>query len=102
METQKSLDNLDAIMDVDGVDACYVGPWDLSNNLGFGVPPDYSNKTFTDAIENVLKISTDHGKPAGMWCNLDSVVWAVEKGFKFNTVVDADGFLMYGAKEELA
>ncbi len=99
VETQKSVDNLDAIMGVEGVDACYIGPWDLSNNLGFGVPPDYENKTFTDAIEKVLKVATDHGKPAGMWCNLDSVVWAVEKGFRCNTVISADMMLQYGAAE---
>ena len=99
VETQMSLDNLDAIMGVDGVDACYVGPWDLSNNLGFSVPPDYDNKAFTDAIEYVLGVATDHGKPAGMWCNLDNVAWAVGKGFRFNTVIDADTMLAYGAAE---
>jgi 2-keto-3-deoxy-L-rhamnonate aldolase RhmA len=101
VETQKSLNNLDEIMSVEGVDACYVGPWDLSNNLGFGVPPDYSNKTFTDAVEKVLKIATNHGKPAGLWCNLESIVWAVEKGFRCNTVIDADTMLEYGAAEAL-
>ena len=71
----------------------------MSNNLGFSVPPDYENKVFTDAVEQVLKVATDHGKPAGMWCNLDSVVWAVKKGFRFNTVINADLMLAYGAAE---
>jgi hypothetical protein len=34
-----------------------------------------------------------------MWCNLDSVVWAVEKGFRCNTVINADMMLQYGAAE---
>ena len=97
VETQESIDNLDEILSVEGIDACYIGPWDLSNNLGYGVPPDYSIKAFTDAIEKVLKIATDHGKPAGMWCNLESAVWAVEKGFRCNTVLNADMMLAYGA-----
>ncbi|MBN2335426.1 4-hydroxy-2-oxo-heptane-1,7-dioate aldolase [Candidatus Bathyarchaeota archaeon] len=101
VETQKSLNNLDEIMGVEGVDACYVGPWDLSNNLGFSVPPNYDNKRFTGALDHVLKVSEDHGKPAGLWCNMDIVSWAVEKGFRFNTVSNADSFLMYGAKEAL-
>ena len=101
VETQKSLDNLEAIMGVDGIDACYIGPWDLSNNLGFSVPPDYNNKKLIDAIDHVLKVAGDYGKPAGMWTNLDTVIWAVEKGFKFNTVINADMMLEYGAAEAL-
>jgi len=99
IETQKSLDNLDKILGVDGIDACYVGPWDLSNNLGFSVPPNYDNKKFTDALDHVLKVANDHGKPAGLWTNLDNVGWAVKKGFRFNTVINADMMLQYGAAE---
>ena len=99
VETQKSLDNLDEIMGVDGIDACYVGPWDLSNNLGYSVPPNYDNKNFTDALDHVLKVAKDHGKPAGLWTNLDNVGWAVKKGFRFNTVINADMMLQYGAAE---
>jgi 4-hydroxy-2-oxoheptanedioate aldolase len=99
VETQKSLDNLDAIMGVGGIDACYIGPWDLRNSLGFSVPPNFDNKKFIDAIEHVLNVATDHGKPAGMWTNLDSVVWAVKKWFRFNTVINADMTLSFGATE---
>ncbi|MCK4317946.1 hypothetical protein KAW53_04200 [Candidatus Bathyarchaeota archaeon] len=101
VETQKSLDNLDEIMGVESVDACYVGPWDLSNNLGFSVPPDYDNPKFMGALEHVLKVSDDHGKPAGLWCNMDNIAWAVSKGFRFSTVASADSLLSYGAKEAL-
>jgi 2-keto-3-deoxy-L-rhamnonate aldolase RhmA len=101
VETQKSLDNLDEILGVDGIDACYIGPWDLSNNLGFGVPPNYENKEFVTAIETVLRIANDHGKPAGMWTNLENVGWAVQKGFRFNTVINADMMLAYGAMEAI-
>ena len=97
VETQQSIDNLDEILSVEGIDACYIGPWDLSNNLGFGVPPNYDNNVFTDAVEKILKIATAHGKPAGMWCNLESAVWAVKKGFRCNTVMNADAMLRYGA-----
>jgi hypothetical protein len=34
-----------------------------------------------------------------MWTNLDSVVWAVKKGFRFNTVINADMMQAYGAAE---
>ncbi|MCW4048375.1 MAG: aldolase/citrate lyase family protein [Candidatus Bathyarchaeota archaeon] len=101
VETQKSLDNLDEILGVDGIDACYVGPWDLSNNLGYSVPPNYDNEKFVEALDHVVKVAKKHGKPAGMWCNFDNVGWAVKRGFRFNTVANADSFLSYGAKEGL-
>jgi hypothetical protein len=34
-----------------------------------------------------------------MWCNLTSVTWAVKRGFRFNTVINADMMLEYGAAE---
>jgi hypothetical protein len=48
-----------------------------------------------------LKVADDHGKPAGLWTNLDNVGWAVRKGFRFNTVINADAMLEYGAAEAL-
>jgi 2-keto-3-deoxy-L-rhamnonate aldolase RhmA len=101
VETRKSLDNLDEIMNVDGVDACYIGPWDLSNNLGYSVPPKYSEPRFIEALDHVLKIAEEHGKPAGLYCNFDNIKWAKEKGFKYNTVASADEFLTYGAEKAL-
>jgi 2-keto-3-deoxy-L-rhamnonate aldolase RhmA len=101
VETQKSLDNLDEIMGVEGVDACYVGPWDLSNNLGYSVPPKYSEPGFIKALDRVLKVAEDHGKPAGLFCNMDNIKWAIDKGFRYNTVASADDLLIYGAKKAI-
>jgi len=102
IETKKALENLDEILSVEGVDAGYIGPYDLSSNLGYGVPPDWSNEDYVAAFNEVIRVSEEHGKPAGMYCGLDNIGWAVEKGFKFNTVGDADGFMMYGAREALS
>ena len=40
IETQQALDNLDAILKTDGLDAIYVGPSDLGLSLGFQPRPD--------------------------------------------------------------
>lgn len=101
IETQKALDNLDDILAVDGVDACYIGPWDLSSNLGFGLPPSWDEPRYIKAFDRVLAIAEEHGKPAGMFANVKNISWAVERGFRFNTVGDADSFLMHGAMTAL-
>jgi 2-keto-3-deoxy-L-rhamnonate aldolase RhmA len=97
IETKRALDNLGEILSVEGVDACYIGPWDLSNNLGFGVPPKWEDPRYLEAFDRVLEAADEQGKPAGMFCNTGNIAWAVEKGFRFNTVGDADSFLMHGA-----
>lgn len=49
----------------------------------------------------VLRACDEVGKPAGMFCNMYNLSWALDKGFRFNTVGDADGFLTYGARTAL-
>jgi 2-keto-3-deoxy-L-rhamnonate aldolase RhmA len=97
IETEKALRNLDDILSVEGVDACYIGPWDLSCSLGFGVPPRWNEPRYLEAFDKVVKAAEEHGKPAGMFASIDNIGWAVEKGFRFNTVDDDDTFLMRGA-----
>lgn len=101
IETEKALRNLDEILSVDGVDACYIGPWDLSCSLGFGVPPKWDDPRYLKAFDMVLEASEEWGKPAGMFASIDNIGWAIEKGFKFNTVDDDDTFLMHGARMAL-
>jgi 2-keto-3-deoxy-L-rhamnonate aldolase RhmA len=93
IETQEALDNLDEILSVPGIDACYIGPWDLSVSLGFGVPPDWDTPRYQKAFDKVLKASAKHGKPAGMFCISDTIEWALKKGFRYNTI-EADDFLL--------
>ncbi len=101
IETQTAIDNMDEILSVKGIDACYVGPYDLSSSLGFGIPPDWNNPRYLEAFDRVRAAAKRHGKPAGMFAGLDNIEWALNKGFKFNTVDDADAFLVRGARMAL-
>lgn len=102
IETKLALKNLDEILSVPGVDACFIGPYDLSCNLGFGVPPKWDNPDYLAAIDRILEVSRKHGKPAGIYATLDIIEWAIDKGFRFITVGDADSFLINGARIALA
>lgn len=101
IETEEALKNLDDIMAVPGIDACYIGPWDLSVSLGFGVPPKWDEPRYVAAFDRVLEVAARHGKPAGMFANMENIEWALEKGFKFNTVDNDDVFLLRGARMAL-
>lgn len=101
IETDKALKNLDEILSVPGIDACYIGPWDLSVSLGLGVPPNWNEPTYLAAFDQVLETAKRHGKPAGMFATIKNIEWALKKGFKFNTVDDDDTFLITGAQMAL-
>ncbi len=101
IETGEALKNLDDIMAVPGIDACYIGPYDLSVSLGFGVPPKWDEPRYMAAIDRVLEVAARHGKPAGMFANMENIEWALEKGFRFNSVDNDDIFLLRGARMAL-
>jgi 2-keto-3-deoxy-L-rhamnonate aldolase RhmA len=98
IETQEALNNLDDILSVEGIDACYIGPYDLSCSLGLGIPPKWDNPSYLAAFERVIETAKRHGKAAGMFATYENIAWAMDKGFTFNTVDDADAFLVRGAK----
>jgi 2-keto-3-deoxy-L-rhamnonate aldolase RhmA len=101
IETQEAVDNIEEILRVDGIDACFIGPYDLSSNLLGRVPPEYDNPEYMGAIDKVIETAKKVGKPAGFYCNKENISWAQEKGFTYNTVGEADAFLVYGAKVAL-
>jgi 4-hydroxy-2-oxoheptanedioate aldolase len=101
IETVAALKNLDDIFSVAGIDACYIGPWDLSVSMGFGVPPKWDEPEYSAAFDKVLDAAKRYGKAAGMFATIDNVEWALDKGFKFVSVDDDDTFLMLGAQMAL-
>ncbi len=100
IETQQAVDNVGEILSVDGIDACYIGPYDLALSM-LGTQPDWNNPRYLAAFDKVLEAAEKSGKPAGMFTSPDNIEWAIKKGFKFNTVGAADNFLIQGAKEAL-
>jgi 2-keto-3-deoxy-L-rhamnonate aldolase RhmA len=101
IETREAVENIEEILMVDRIDACFIGPYDLSSNLLGRVPPEYRNSEYMGAIDKVVETAKKVGKPAGFYCNMNNIAWAQEKGFTYNTVGEADAFLAYGAKVAL-
>jgi 2-keto-3-deoxy-L-rhamnonate aldolase RhmA len=100
IETQQAVDNVDEILAVEGIDACYIGPYDLALSM-LGGGPDWDNPQYLAAFDKVLAAAEKRGKPAGMFTSPDNIEWAIKKGFRFNTVGTADTFLIQAAKEAL-
>jgi 2-keto-3-deoxy-L-rhamnonate aldolase RhmA len=86
IETNQSLENLDAIASVTGVDVLLIGPSDLSIELG--VPLDYACDTYQRALDKIAAAAAKRGIVAGMYFIPPGMEpnFFVEKGFKFFTM----------------
>jgi 4-hydroxy-2-oxoheptanedioate aldolase len=67
IESATAVGNAEAIAALDGVDVLFVGPRDLSHDLG--VPGDLTAPAFTEALERVLAAGRKHGKACGLLVN---------------------------------
>jgi 4-hydroxy-2-oxoheptanedioate aldolase len=66
IETPQALKNLDEIAAVPGVDALYIGPSDLSQALGLGLPYNIDNAPHVEAVKNIREAAVRHGKVPGV------------------------------------
>jgi 2-keto-3-deoxy-L-rhamnonate aldolase RhmA len=63
IETERGLENVEAIAAVDGIDVLWVGHFDLSNFMG--IPGQFDDPRFDAAMRHVADVSRRHGKAAG-------------------------------------
>jgi 2-dehydro-3-deoxyglucarate aldolase/4-hydroxy-2-oxoheptanedioate aldolase len=64
VETLGALREVEQIAALDGVDVLFVGPLDLS--FALGIPRDFKNPKFIEALESVVNAANRHGKMAGI------------------------------------
>jgi 4-hydroxy-2-oxoheptanedioate aldolase len=102
IETAQALDNLDAILSVEGLDAIYIGPSDLSLSLGCKPVFDDVEPKAAQAIEHIVERARAHGVVAGIHNGLPRVARArVELGFRFVTLSSDARMLISGSQELL-
>jgi 4-hydroxy-2-oxoheptanedioate aldolase len=100
IETRQALDALDDILAVDGLDAIYIGPSDLSLALGCTPKFDQDEKPVVDAIDHILARAKAHGVAAGIHNGTPEYALAmIEKGFQFVTVGSDARFVAAGAQQ---
>jgi 4-hydroxy-2-oxoheptanedioate aldolase len=103
IETAQALDNLDAILSVEGLDAVYIGPSDLSLALGCAPSFDDVDPKVAQAIDHILERAKAHGIVAGIHNGRPDVARArIAKGFQFVTVSSDARILASGSQQILA
>lgn len=86
IETAEALSNLDGILDVEGIDAVYVGPADLSLTLGLAPLGDHDDREFQDALTRIVDACTQRGIIAGIHANPSLAQKRLAQGFRMVTM----------------
>lgn len=103
IETREALENLEEILDVKGLDAVFVGPSDLGQNLGYGPGTDREEPEVVEAMDRVLAAAREHGLAAGIFAGTpEYALRMVEKGFRFVNVSTDARLMASGARETIA
>jgi len=103
IETAKALDNLDDILSVEGLDAIYIGPSDLSLSLGCRPVLAEVDPKPQQAIDHVLERAKAHGIVAGIHnAGCESALQRIAKGFQFVTVSSDARLMASGAQQVIA
>ena len=84
LEHIDALDNLDSILSVSGIDATFIGPYDLSTSMG--VPGQLEHPKVVAAQSRIVEACRRHGIPAGyhvVQMNAELVQQRLDEGFRF-------------------
>lgn len=103
IETAQALDNLDDILSVEGLDAVYIGPSDLSLALGCRPVFDDVDPPVAQAIDHILARAKAHGLVAGIHNGTpEGALARIAKGFQFVTVSSDARLIAAGSQQVLA
>jgi 2-dehydro-3-deoxyglucarate aldolase/4-hydroxy-2-oxoheptanedioate aldolase len=101
VESGVAVEAADDLAAIDGVDVLFIGPADLSHDLG--IPGEFANPRFTDALDRVAAAAAGHGKAAGILLQDASEVPAyLARGYRFLGIGSDYGQVMKGARSQLA
>ncbi len=103
IETQQALDNLEQILDVEGLDGIYVGPSDLAFSLGKTPQLDHEDKEILKIYERLIAECSKRGLYPGIHCG--SAAYAarmINMGFRLTTIANDSGLMAKAALEAVA
>jgi 4-hydroxy-2-oxoheptanedioate aldolase len=82
IETREAVENLDEILEVDGIDVFFIGPGDLSVAMGYGNQPN--DPEFLKVVEECVRKITARGKIAGTYVgNVEQAERVIEWGCRY-------------------
>jgi 4-hydroxy-2-oxoheptanedioate aldolase len=99
IEHVDAVKNIDAILSVPGIDACYVGPNDWCASAGLPPSLEPPHPEFEEAMQAVLAAARRHGVAAGIHCQQPATVMRrIREGWTLVGLVNDQRFLLAGAR----
>ncbi|MEP7287689.1 MAG: aldolase/citrate lyase family protein [Chloroflexota bacterium] len=98
IESVQAVENAEAILGVDGVDGCWIGPNDLARSMGVNWRSEDGGKVHREMIMRVRDACRKTGKICGISGEVDVSFW-VENGLQFITASNDFMLMLEGAKE---
>jgi len=100
IETQEAVDNAKEIMSVDGIDAFFVGPFDLSASMG--LMGQIAHPKVRESINMVFEAGKNAGISSGIWQGAGMTIRErLEEGWQMVALGMDINFLMDGAQNML-
>jgi len=101
IESPKAVENIDNLLDVEGIDAAFVGPNDLSQSMGIMGQTD--NPRFIAAIDKVIEAARKRHKFSGIhMMSVEALEPWVKKGMTLNFWANDVIMMMSAARAGLA
>jgi 4-hydroxy-2-oxoheptanedioate aldolase len=102
IETPMALAQVDSIAETPGIDALFIGPYDLSTSLSAGKAQDVQAAEVERAIDQICVAANKAGKIAGIYCtNAERALAMAKRGFRFVTVGGDVGYLRDGLAAQM-
>ena len=103
IESRAAVENIEAILAVDGVDGVFIGPYDLSGS--YDVPGQTSHPLVSEARQKIPEACAAAGRSAGLHLVIpdrDQIDQALAEGFTFIALGTDTVFLDEACREALA
>jgi 4-hydroxy-2-oxoheptanedioate aldolase len=97
IETAQAVENAEAILSVDGVDGCWVGPADLALSMGVDLNTPAGRRAHEEAIMHVIAACKKTGKIPGLAATPDNAQMWIDRGMLFVNCCSEMGFVLTGA-----
>jgi len=99
IESIPAVENLEGICSIPGVDALFIGPGDLTANMG--IPTEYDHPDLIATIQKIIDIGKKHNIAAGSWFGTSAqALRTIRQGARF-VVYGNDGLLLKQAMENV-
>lgn len=103
IETLQAVENAEAILAVDGVSGCFIGPNDLALSMGLGLEDTGPGTRHEAAMLEVLAAARRAGKAAGKHCfSAAEVSMRIGQGFQFLALSSDAALMIKAARAEFA